>query len=187
MHRPSLPNSNCGSTHAPSESWGDPDMSVLNLVRVLSPRMPLRGFGDALSNYIEIAAEAASAPADYVGLSLLIGSAGLLGARRRVEIWPGWTEPAILWGALVGDPSSNKSPAVDSIREALVAVEEEKLAEFKPRETDYLHALAVSKARTRRWDVGSGNLHMVRQRRNEGLESRGTSEIHLHASRAPAA
>ncbi len=76
MHRPSLPNSNCGSTHAPSESWGDPDMSVVNLVRVLAPRMPLRGFGDALSNYIEIAAEAASAPADYVGLSLLSGFQG---------------------------------------------------------------------------------------------------------------
>jgi hypothetical protein len=112
--------------------WPEPDSSILHRVQEAAPRMPLEGFGPTLAVHIESAASALGAPIDYVGLALLCGAAGMIGARRAVEAWPGWKEPAILWGALVGDPSTNKSPAIDPVREALNGVEAEKLEQFKP-------------------------------------------------------
>ena len=128
------------------DGWPDPDMSLVRRAEGLVPAMPLGGLGLSLAQYVEAAAEALGAPQDYVGLALLVGAAGTIGARRYVEIWDGWPEPGILWGALVGDPSSNKSPAIDPIREALNAAEGHYLSAYEAAEQDY--AVAVATARS---------------------------------------
>ena len=49
--------------------------------------------------------------------------AGVCGAGVVARPREGWDEPLILWLALVGGPSSGKSPALDAMRRALAAVE----------------------------------------------------------------
>lgn len=134
------------------DGWQVPDTALTERSREHIPEMPLEGFGASLAQLIEDAAEAVGAPRDYVGLAVLTGGAGLIGARRLVEIWEGWKEPGILWAALIGDPSTNKSPAIDPIRDALVRAEAKKLDEFMPLEDAFATEVATAKASRKAWE-----------------------------------
>lgn len=97
-----------------TEDWPEPDMSVLNPRRT-PPEFPVQLFGPFWSKWILAKAEGCSAPVDYVGMSLLSLLSGLIGCSRFVSPWEGWKEPPILWTALIGNPSSGKSPALESV------------------------------------------------------------------------
>jgi Protein of unknown function (DUF3987) len=57
--------------------------------------------------------------------ALLAAVAGLCGAGAVVRLAPAWTEPLVLWQALVGRPSSGKSPALAPVRALLATLQEE--------------------------------------------------------------
>jgi hypothetical protein len=84
--------------------WPTPDMSVAERSQIKPPMLPTSGFG-ALQPWLRDAADAASAPIDYTALAALCGVSGMIGGRRWAQPWPGWKEPCIIWGAIVGDPS----------------------------------------------------------------------------------
>jgi hypothetical protein len=101
-----------------------PDMSVLSAGRRAAPVMPRELFGDAWPLLNDLA-DGAGAPVDYVGVSFLAVCASLIGGKRRVKPYDtsDWCEPAILWCALVGDPSAAKSPAIDAVTKPLRDIE----------------------------------------------------------------
>ena len=49
--------------------------------------------------------------------------AGLCGAGVRVQVTSAWSEPLVLWQALVGAPSGGKTSALETIRQPLAMVE----------------------------------------------------------------
>lgn len=102
--------------------WSAPDMAVMYGNRTSAPPLPLDIFG-GWSTWISQTAEGKAAPVDYVAVSLLAASASLIGNARTVSPWAGWSEPCILWAALIGPPSNNKSPALDPITKALTTME----------------------------------------------------------------
>lgn len=114
--------------------WPAPDMSVLNAGRRDPPVMPREIFGDAWGLLGDMA-EGAGAPVEYVALGFLAACASLIGGKRRVQPYTGahWQEPCILWTGLVGDPSSNKSPALDRVTDALREMEKGHAEKHKER------------------------------------------------------
>lgn len=112
------------TSHSPTEPWPEPDMSVLN-PRNRPPEFPLQLLGSFWSKWVLAKAEGCSAPVDYVGMSLLSLTSGLIGCSRFVSPWEGWKEPPILWMALVGNPSSGKSPALESVLGIARKIEQE--------------------------------------------------------------
>jgi hypothetical protein len=107
------------------EPWGTPDMSVLVGGRTPPVSMSRAVFGDLWPLVADLA-EGTGSPVDYVGCSLLAVAASLIGSKRRVQPFasaPLWRDPPVLWVALVGDPSSNKSPAIDAVVAPLRAIE----------------------------------------------------------------
>ncbi|MEH6477304.1 MAG: DUF3987 domain-containing protein [Sneathiella sp.] len=94
--------------------WNEPDLTVLK-PRRSPPDFPYQLFGPFWSKWMLALAEGCSAPVDYVGLSLLSLVSTLIGSARAISPWAGWKEPAILWIALVGNPSSGKSPALEAV------------------------------------------------------------------------
>lgn len=104
--------------------WPAPDMAVLGGGRAAPATMPTELFRDAWGLVRDLA-DGAGAPVDYVGVSLIAIAASLIGGKRRVQPYPesAWAEPCIIWAAAVGDPSTNKSPAIDGAREPLRAME----------------------------------------------------------------
>lgn len=92
-----------------------PDMGLLKGNRLPAPRLPLELLHPKWQSWVTLSAQSASCPKDYVALGLFTCLAGMIGNARRAMPWQGWTEPTILWRALVGNPSSGKSPALDCI------------------------------------------------------------------------
>ncbi|WP_010162584.1 DUF3987 domain-containing protein [Sphingomonas sp. PAMC 26617] len=118
----------------PVTSWPAPDMSILAGGRTTPPTMPRAIFGN-LWPLINDLAEGAGSPVDYVAVGVLGVAASLIGAKRSVKpfVSSTWEEPCILWVAPVGDPSSNKSPAIDAATGPLRAMESELATQHEAR------------------------------------------------------
>ncbi|WP_298020753.1 YfjI family protein [uncultured Parasphingopyxis sp.] len=99
-----------------------PDMAILDEGRGASPVMPGEMFGDLWPLICDIAKAKGSAP-DNAALAFLAAAASAIGGKRRVSPWGDWSEPSVLWAACVGDPSSNKSPAIDAMVDPLSDIE----------------------------------------------------------------
>ena len=48
-------------------------------------------------------------------LPALVGAASAIGNQFRVQLKPDWSEPAILWGAIIADSGNKKTPALDKV------------------------------------------------------------------------
>ncbi len=62
--------------------------------------------------YVLDAAQANAVDPSWIGLSLLVSTAALIGRARVVELGNGHQEPSVLWGACAGSSGSRKSAAV---------------------------------------------------------------------------
>jgi hypothetical protein len=116
------------------------------------PELPAETFRHYWHYWLEAEAENRSAPIDFVAGGLLASASALIGNARWVSPWPGWKEPAVLWLAEVGDPSSGKSPAQDAVREPMSLLE----AELALGYADDLHRWRTqaqqAKARRAKWE-----------------------------------
>jgi hypothetical protein len=152
--------SNSSAFHGDSgkESGGDeqatdaakPDMSIVRRNRTPAPEFPLEVLGSA-ADWVKTAAASKSAPVSYVALGLLVAGAGCIGPKRRVSPWDGWDEPSILWGALVGEPSLVKSPAMDPLRDAVRAIERGINADWGTRQRNHETDKQTAEARRANW------------------------------------
>jgi len=131
------------STQAANDNWREPDMSFLEEEKA-PPDFPLEIFPPELKEWVTQTATSKSAPADYVAGTLLTVSASLIGTSRQIVCWDSWSEPPILWTALVGSPSAGKSPAMDPVLSALARLEGDDLEDHAEAlciyETDKLEA-----------------------------------------------
>ncbi|TCP98292.1 uncharacterized protein DUF3987 [Sphingomonas sp. PP-F2F-A104-K0414] len=140
-----------GSQSAPV--WSKPDMTVLAGGRTAPPGMPTGMFGDLWPLVRDLAA-GAGAPAEYVAVSIIAVAASLIGAKRSVQPFataPQWREPCVLWIAPVGDPSSNKSPAIDAATGPLKGMEKELAEQFKAGLIGWQTTAERSKAEKAAW------------------------------------
>lgn len=128
-------------------AWPAPDMSVVRASLAPAVPFPDATLGD-LWPLVRDLAQGAGAPAEYVAIGTLAVAASLIGGKRWVRPWDGWEEPCILWAAVVGDPSSNKSPAIDAATRPLRGMEQE-LAE-QHREVLMRHAAVAERAKAER-------------------------------------
>ena len=106
----------------PCAAWPEPDARLLNGGPRKAPAFPLDCLG-SLGSWVADLAAAKRAPVDFVAAPLLAFAAGVVGAARAVRIQDAWLEPLIIWVASVGNPSSGKSPALGTLKRALLEVE----------------------------------------------------------------
>ncbi len=107
------------------QNWGEIDTALLEETRLPVPAFPLDLLPPFWRDWVADTARSTGAAADYVVQSLLAAVSGLGGAGVSVRIGPRWCEPLILWQALVGPPSSGKSPAIAPMRELLSTLDAE--------------------------------------------------------------
>lgn len=96
--------------------WPEPDRRFLRPELPPAPSLPL---ADVLpprwAAWVLSAAEAKSAPPDYVLAALMAVCGALVGNTRWPSPWNGWAEPPILWAMAIGNPSASKSPGLDAV------------------------------------------------------------------------
>lgn len=74
---------------------------------------PVELLPNPVGSFVAEAAERLSADPVLVAFPMLASIAATIGNRRKIELWPGWQEPPILWLAGVAAPGSMKSPAAN--------------------------------------------------------------------------
>jgi hypothetical protein len=107
----------------PPPPWPAIASSLLDEGRPKLPAFPLQVFPGPWREWVKDAAQWAGSSEDYVAQALLASVAGLCGQGVSARITEAWSEPVILWQALVGGPSSGKTPALDWLRRPLGMVE----------------------------------------------------------------
>ncbi|TWT14035.1 DUF3987 domain-containing protein [Reyranella sp. CPCC 100927] len=111
------------SVTASVDAWPEPDLTLLDHRRSDVPAFSVDVLPAFWRDWVCRSAIGASASVGHVALSLITAAASLLGSMRRVAPAPSWSEPCILWAALVGAPSSGKSPALETALRLLQAVD----------------------------------------------------------------
>ena len=108
-----------------TSGWPEIDAALFDDGRGAAPDFPLELLPQPWRGWVADTAIGAGAPSAYVAQALLAAVAGLCGAGAVVRLAPAWTEPLVLWQALVGRPSSGKSPALAPVRSLLATLQEE--------------------------------------------------------------
>jgi len=103
--------------------WPAIDPGLLEEGRPGLPAFPLKIFPHQWREWVSDAAHWAGSSEDYVAQALLAAVAGLCGQGVSARITEAWSEPVILWQALVGGPSCGKTPALEWLRRPLGTVE----------------------------------------------------------------
>ena len=131
--------------------WSSPDLSIIQEQR-RAPPFPMECLDD-LAPWVSATAEGCSAPVDYVAITALVAASALLGNSRWVSPWDGWREPPVLWAALIGRPSSAKSPAADAVLRLIRELENELGAQFSPLLADFDRDVAVAHEARSNWQA----------------------------------
>ena len=140
---------------APAEAepapWPEIDASLLDDQRGTVPPFPLHLLPEDWRQWVGDTAQSAGAPVDYVVQGVLAAVAGLCGAGVVARVMPSWSEPLVLWQALVGTPSSGKSPALAVVRDQLAQIEEALRSEDDDRQGRHAARLEQARLVTERW------------------------------------
>lgn len=103
--------------------WPPIDAALLTGGRRDVPTFPLEVLPPAWRAWVADRARGLSAPVDYAAQCLLGAVSGTCGAGVELRITPEWTEPLVLWQALIGPSSSGKSAVLERLREILGTIE----------------------------------------------------------------
>lgn len=146
--------------------WSNPDLSIVDAGRRTPPTLSKGMFGRAWPECERLALDK-GAPVDYVALSYLTVAASVIGGKRKARPYreSGWAEPPIIWLGLVGDPSCNKSPALDPLLEILRKIENERAEDHKEKLREHQADLERAKVEKATWQA------LVKDAAKEGLST----------------
>ena len=94
-------------------------------------------FPDPIRNIIDSTKACLNFPADYICPALIFASSIALGNALAVEIKKGWTEKAIFYMAIVGEPGTNKSSCLEFAIEPLRKIDRDNLKTYKKKLKQY--------------------------------------------------
>lgn len=133
--------------------WETPDLALIREGAVLAPEFPLTVFSPAWARWIREAAEGAGAPEGFVGTALLAAAGAIIGNARWASPWHPWREPPAVNVALVGRPSSGKSPALDQVHALVAALEAEGNEDWTERQRVYKQATIATDERLKQYEA----------------------------------
>jgi Protein of unknown function (DUF3987) len=143
-----------GGMSQQDDPWPDPDLSLLDDRRGNDlPKFPLDAFNPRWRAFLERAAHGASAAVDHVALPLLTTTSSLIGAARRVQASPAWSEPFTLWTGLVGDSGTSKTPGIDVSRRALANIERSRRPSLEAARIANVERAALAKLAHKKWQA----------------------------------
>jgi len=132
--------------------WPVPAPRLIRGETLAAPELPLVDvFGPLWADWIASAAEAKSAPPDYVVAGLLATAGSAIGNTRWAAPWGGWAEPPILWTMAIGSPSSNKSPGLDAVLSLIKEVEREHRQAMEGDLSDWREKAELAKLAESAW------------------------------------
>lgn len=132
--------------------WPDPDLSLIRAEAVPAPPWPAEVLPPFWQTWTIAAAEGAGAPQSFVATALVAAAGATIGNARWASPWASWKEAPAIFAALVGRPSSGKSPALDVVQDLSTYIDAEENADWPERRRHHQAALAEAKERRTVWE-----------------------------------
>jgi hypothetical protein len=110
---------------------------IIPPVLAVAAPFPVEVFPPVLADFVTQGAAALPCPPDFLGVPLLAILGAAIGTSHVVEIKPGWRESARLWTAVVADPGSKKSPALDLVIQPLYRIQHRQKHDYGQRMAAY--------------------------------------------------
>ena len=98
---------------------------------------PVEILPPCIRNFVEGCATAIGCDTTFITLPLLVGFASAIGYSRCIKLKNSWTEPAILWGAIVAESGSMKSPAIHQALRAVKNKQSKASRKYKKAKAEY--------------------------------------------------
>ena len=127
-------------------------MTLIHESRRPAPPFPLHLFNKAWATWLTDTAEGCGAPVDFVAEGLLTAASSLIGNSRWVSPWSGWSVPPLIWGALVGLPSSGKTPAAVPVKKFMTELEDGLGQDYPDALRAYQTASFKAKVEREQWE-----------------------------------
>jgi hypothetical protein len=124
--------------------WPAPDKALVDDGEAPAPGLEPDALPAGWGDWIRDEAEACNIPRDYVAGGLIAAASEWVGNARHIGATAGWHEPPHSWVALVGMPSTGKTPGMRSVIEATRIIEREMEPDWTERCAQ--HAAAVLEA-----------------------------------------
>lgn len=107
---------------------GHPDGKPQVTIEAYEP-FPVHVLPSLVGDYVGAASSAIGCDPSFVALPLLAGLARAVGNGRVIRLKRTWTEPAIIWAAIVGKSGTHKTPAMQAALKFLASKQAESIAE----------------------------------------------------------
>jgi hypothetical protein len=118
------------SLNASDESSDDQEGEGLNAFSAFSRRgFPTECLPEPARRYVETARQVIGAPRGYVALPLLVYAGAAMGNEHRIEVGE-YSERPVLYGGVIGEPGSAKSPANRVARHPLDVLQREAYEQY---------------------------------------------------------
>jgi hypothetical protein len=107
--------------------------------RLITPykAFPADVLPEPLCSFVTMGAAAMCCDPAFVALPLLAACAAAIGNTRRIELKRGWSEPAIIWTAIVGESGTVKSPPLELALSPLRQRQHRAIKEFEQQMEEY--------------------------------------------------
>jgi hypothetical protein len=131
--------------------WPAPDMRLVEDDRTPAPVLDDDALPLGWETWITQEAAARGCPRDYVAAALIVGASAWIGNSRDVAAIQTWSEPPHLWLAMVGAPSTGKTPALKPIIEACRAIEREAEPGWQAETAEHAVLAGAARAIEEQW------------------------------------
>jgi hypothetical protein len=102
---------------------------------------PLHALPQPIRGFVDAGARAIGCDPSYLALPLLTAIAAAIGNTRRLELKRGWSAPPILWGAIVGESGTAKTPAFKLVMRPVRERQSRAFKVFESQQQEYEAAL----------------------------------------------
>jgi hypothetical protein len=120
---------------------------------------PVAALPSPFDAFVREVSKAMGCDPSFVALPLLAALAAAIGSTRRLVVKRGWTEPAILWAAIVGESGTTKTPPFKQVMKPVRELQRQALAVHRDEKQEYETALAHYEKNMGMWrrDKGYGD------------------------------
>jgi hypothetical protein len=139
--------------HASGDQWQEPDLALATADTLPAPPLSLSIFPGRSRRWIERAAECAGAPPDYVACSLLSVVGATVGNARWGSPWEGWQQPPVVNVACIGNPSTGKTPATNTVTAPLSDLVAALNENWEQRQNEFRTARQFAKEKRALWEA----------------------------------
>jgi hypothetical protein len=146
----------------------EPQRQRLRSIPPFKP-FPIDALPEPLASFVREAATALGCDPSWIALTALVVSAGLIGNTRSIRLKRGWAEPCILWGVVIGNSGTLKTPALRVVIDLLLTLQdnlrEKHAGELEEYEKDLgAYQSKKAEAKKKREDIGPPPFKPVLQR-----------------------